>query len=488
MAPNQFPLTLVVNVQVNTPPTGVSQYNTSNLAIFTTEIPGNTFTGLFQNYLQPGGVATDFGSGSQTYKMANAVFSQVPNILAGNGQLVVIPLLLQIQTLVLSGVPASGTFELQTSNGTTAAINWNDTVAQIQAKLEAVTGQTGWKVTGSLASESLVVTCGGTYGVAPPITVTANSLQTGGAVGITFVITQTQVGETLGAAVTRTKTLVQYFGITSNLTCATIGQTDLLACAAVIQALNKIGFFVSYTEADILPGGMIDLLRTNSYTQSRGLYYDDSTSGGLNAILFAASYAGRGLSVDFTGFNTAIDMDLKTLVGVSPDPNITQTILNEAQAAGADCYISYGQNDGSGNSVGKVSSSGANSFYDQVYNSQWLQGALQVAAFNFLSQVSTKVPQTEQGMDAYKAVLRTVMVQARNNGYAAPGAWTSSTTFGNQADLIANVAQVGFYIWSQPVAQQTQANRVARKAPPVQIALKEAGSIESANIIVNVNP
>lgn len=373
---SQLQLTNVINISVSATPSGVNAYNTSNLAVFTTETPDPVFDDDFKIYLEPSEVGTDFGTDSTTYKMALAVFSQQPNILAGGGYLVVIP------------------FELS---------------------------------------------------------------------------------ETLAAAITRTKDLVQYFGLMA--TQIEI-QADMLAAAAVVQALNKIAFFVQKSSASINTGGALDLLTTGGFSQSRGLYYGSSTD--LEALVMQASYAGRALSVNFAGSNTTSTMSLKDLIGVQPDPSMTQTLYNKAKDAGADIYASF-------QGVPKVQSFGANSFFDQVYNLQWFVGALQVAGFNFLAQSSTKVPQTENGMDGLKGAYRAVCGQAVSNQYLAPGTWNSPTTFGNQADLYANVAQFGYYIYSTPISKQLQVDREARVAPIVQIAVKEAGAIQSSTVIVNVN-
>ncbi len=211
------------------------------------------------------------------------------------------------------------------------------------------------------------------------------------------------------------------------------------------------------------------------------MFYDDATSGGLNALLFSASYASRGLSVVFSGSNTTITMHLKPLRGILPDPNITDTILTTAIAAGADTYPSI-------QGIPAVFCSGANTFYDRVYNLQWFVGAQLVAAFNYLAQSSTKIPQTESGMDGLKGASRQVCQQAVTNQYVAPGSWNSPDSFGNQVNFLTNIAQFGYYIYSQPISAQLQADRVARVAPLVQIAIKEAGAIHSANIIIYVNP
>lgn len=374
---NQLELTNVINISVAAVGAGVNAYNTSNLAMMTSDTPGGGFGALgYKLYPDPTGVATDFGTGSNTFKMANAIFSQQPNILAGGGALVVIPFLMS---------------------------------------------------------------------------------------------------ETLDAAITRTKDLVQYFGVVAT---QVESQADMLAAAAVIQPLNKVGFFVQKLSASIAPGGSLDLLRSGNFSQSRGIFYGAALD--IDALVMQASYAGRALSVNFSGSNTTATMNLKDLIGVQPDPTITQTLQAQATTAGADTYVSL-------QGVAKVLCSGANKFFDQVYNLQWFVGALQIAGFNYLAQTATKLPQTEEGMDGLKGAYRTVCEQAVTNQYSAPGTWTSPTTFGNQANLLANVLQRGYYIFSLPIASQLQVDRAARLAPLVQIAIKEAGALQSSSVVVNVN-
>lgn len=472
-------LTNVINISVSQAQAGINDYNTSNLAIFSDEIPAVSFGSLgYAIYDSPTQVGIDFGTGSKTFAMANAVFSQQPNILAGGGSLVIVLLGVETQTLTFSAVAASGTFIFNYNGHASAAINWNDTAAQIQAKIRAMSGLEEVLVTGSISSELLTIQYAGVYGNIALATITSNSVVTSGSAAITITPAQTIAGETWATAITRTKDLVQYFGLMVNQTVAEIGQADILAAAAVIQSLNKIGFCVSHTEADIQAGGIIDLLRTGSFSQLRGLYYSDPLA--LNDIVMMASYAGRALSTNFSGSNTTQTMHLKDLLGVQPDPLMTQTILNEALAAGADTYISL-------QGVPKVFCSGLNKFFDQVYNLQWFVGALQVAGFNYLAQSSTKIPQTENGIDGLKGAYRAVCEQAVTNQYLAPGQWDSSTTFGNQNDFLANVSQRGYYLFSLPIAQQLQSARAARQAPLVQIAGKEAGAVQESSVIVNIN-
>lgn len=478
----QLALTNVINISVAAAQQGIGAYNTSNAALFTSEVPADSFGDLgYAIYLDPTGPATDFGSSSKVAKMANAIFSQQPNILAGGGYLVVILMTPAQQTIALSGVPASGAFTIAFGGNTSASLPSTSTATQIQTALRALPGLENVTVTGSLASESLVVTMAGVYGESPAVfTFPANTLMTSVPAAITLTPTITTTGEAIGDAISRTTDLVQYFAIIIDQTVAQIGQSDLLDAAAVVQPLNKLALWVSYSQADITAGGMLDLLTTGDFTQSRGLYYGDNTSVGLNAILMMASYAGRAFSTNFSGSNTTSTMHLKDLVTVQPDPTLTQTIQNLATAAGADTYASL-------QGIPKVLCSGANSFFDQIYNRQWFVGALQVAGFNYLAESQTKIPQTESGMDGLKGAYRAVCQQGVANDYLAPGQWNSATTFGNQAQFISNIIQLGYYIFSTPISQQSQTDRAARKAPLVQIAVKEAGAIQSSSVIVYVN-
>lgn len=487
MSGNILPISNIINISVSQSNLGVNAYNTSNLGLFSDEVPAMSFGSAgFKLYVDAPTVGIDFGTTSKTYAMALAVFSQQPNILAGNGQLVVILMPPATETWTFSGVAASGAFVVNWNSVATASLPYTSTASAIQTALRAIPGLGAVTVTGSIASESIVVSMAGVYGAAPgAFTFTSNTLATSGITAITITNAITG-GITLAAAITASVSLVQYFGVlvTETVDALGLGSTDLLAAAAVIQALNKIGFFVSYLNADIQPGGMIDELRTGSFTQSRGLYYGDNTTlngyVGLNAMSMAAAYAGLGLSVNFNGSNTTITMNLKTLSGIQPDPTMTQTIYNYAVASGADIYVSI-QGDPA------VICMGANNFYDAVYNLRWFVGALQVAGYNFLAQSSTKIPQTEVGMDGFKSAFRTVAQQAVTNQYLAPGTWTNPTTFGVQALFFSNIAQFGYYIYSQPIAQQLQTARAARQAPLCQIAIFPAGAIQSGGVIVYVN-
>ena len=368
----------IVNISVATPPVGLANFNVNNLGMFTTDpFLVNTDSDAYRAYTSLAQVGVDFGTGTETYAQASAVFSQTPNILNGNGTLIIFP---------------------------------------------------------RVSSESLAT------------------------------------------AIARCIPLVYFFGIIVSGSAFMPTNSDWKTLADTIQGYgDKIWFLPSATSGDI--AGAFTAIQGAHDSHTRCLYYSTTD---LASRLFAAAYASRSLSTNFAASNGTLTMNLKQLNGIDSDAGITETVKGNCQTAGVDIYPSIG-------GVSAVMSFGANNFFDEVYNLLWFIGALQVAGFNLLQGVSGKVPQTEPGMSLLKQAYRSVCDQAVLNAYVAPGQWNSAEQFGNVTAMLSNILQVGYYIYSQPINLQAQADRVARKAPLVQIAIKQAGAIHSSTVVVNIN-
>jgi len=91
--PNQsLPLSNVINVSVIAPGLSLGVPNMSAVALISQEAPSGWSGGqTYAIYTEPSQVATDFGSSSSAFAMANALFAQTPNILTGGGYLAIIP-------------------------------------------------------------------------------------------------------------------------------------------------------------------------------------------------------------------------------------------------------------------------------------------------------------------------------------------------------------------------------------------------------------
>lgn len=371
---SQLPLTYFMNVSINKTPKGVLPYQVNNLGILSKETPLASFgTGNYGIYNAPSQVATDWGTNSETYKQAIAIFSQQPNILNGKGVLVV------------------------------------------------------FKCTSD---------------------------------------------ETIGEAVTRVSSIAYVGGYLATWTPTS---EELLAASDIIQASDSLLYVASSDTDDIT--GDFTTIQSKGNDQTRCLFY---SLGAQEARIMAAAYASRNQAVNFNAQNSTITMNLKDLLTIEADEGLTPTIISQCQTAGVDVYGNFG-------GVSKVKSHGANGYIDDVYNLLWLRLLLMVTGFNYLAQTSTKIPQTEDGMNGLKGAWTKCFIQAKYNRMIAPGTWNSADTFGNLEDFLRNIEEQGFYLYSQPVSQQLQTEREQRIAPVSQAAIKFAGAIHSADLIINFN-
>jgi hypothetical protein len=173
-------------------------------------------------------------------------------------------------------------------------------------------------------------------------------------------------------------------------------------------------------------------------------------------------------------------MNLKVVTGLDYDDTLTQTQRDACDTAGVDVYANV-------EGLAGVLCGSGNDYADSQYLINWFQGALQTAGFNALRAVSTKLPQTEEGVGVLKTAFRKVCDTAVKCGFLGLGLeWDSGEWFGNQEDMASQITQHGYYIYSEPVNQQALADRQDRKAPYIRIAAKMAGAIHSGTILVNV--
>lgn len=482
----------VVRVSVSGPERGLANVNTSALGLFTDEAPIPADFGVFRVYLNPDGVADDFGSNSETYRLALAVFNQRLNILTGRGYLIVIPrlqsaaaapasILSSITVNLLSLTASDYNINVAVDGGLASdlSIGSIDTtsLATVQASLNSAAITAAglvFSVSGELAAAEITLS---TIAAGASKTIAIGTAATGTNIAPLLGISGNASGADAGVerakdAILRTRNSVNYFGIIYNEKFSDAVLTEL---AATVQSLQKFQVVGSNLVADL--AGIFTTLKNAGYTKTRCLLYTTSEN---NALDYAAGYVSRLMAINFDAAGTALTMHLKDFVGLVADPGVTQTVLDSAQNAGVDVLADLG--------IPKIFISGANLFSDQLYTRLALEVDLQVAGFNYLATTTTKIPQTEIGMDGLKSAYRRVMQRFVSVGVYAPGTWNNATRFGDPADHDRNIEEFGFFIYSLPVAQQPQNVREMRVAPLVQIAAKESGAIHSSDVVVLIEP
>lgn len=193
----------------------------------------------------------------------------------------------------------------------------------------------------------------------------------------------------------------------------------------------------------------------------------------------AMSVLGRMSTVNFEGSNTTITLMFKQCPGVEPE-YLRTSQANALQGNNVNVFVAY-QNDTSILQYGTMSGGW---YIDEVHGLDWLQNRVETDLWNLLYTSTTKIGQDESGMTAILSTVNSSLEAGVRNGLIAPGVWNGDE-FGTlkRGDTLTT----GFYVYIQPLEEQSQADREQRKAPPIQIAVKLKGAVHSIDVTITVN-
>lgn len=467
---------------------GLTTPNMNSLMLFTHEQPSNVDS--YRIYTDLSSVGTDYGTTSITYSMANAIFSQSPNIISGEGRLVIAPL--ESSTSATAGnnvgvdisanltslkavsdgdieITIDGTVIPLTGLNFTGAVTLADVASVIEGKIGSLASVTASSTAITIQSKTVGTTS--TIAIAQLAGGTGTDLSSAGLLNVatgTSTAGTDATGEALTDAVTRLNDLVQFVGFMT-------AQHLEDAAISAVSFTDKI--FLHHLASSSNYAGIATTIKDANKTQVRLI---SSLSGLDEARLLKAAYASRAFSVLLSGTGTTLTMNAKSLTGVNADVYMTETLKTQAIDAGVDILPSVD------NRITKTLTSGANGYFDDVYNELALKLDLEVATFNVLATSNNKVPQTEAGMAVLVNSINRVLNQYVTNGYIGVGNSWNGATFGNPEDFLRLTAEQGYYVYYIPIVQQSQVDREARKAPIIQIALKTAGAIEKLIGLVSV--
>lgn len=195
----------------------------------------------------------------------------------------------------------------------------------------------------------------------------------------------------------------------------------------------------------------------------------------------AWSMAARIATVNYAGSNTAISLMYKTEPGVIAE-SLTTTQINALEAYDGNVFVNY--QFGTGTSIIESGICPSGQFIDTIIGVDGLRLQCQANLFNLLQGTPTKIPQTDPGVNTLENGVDAACAQYVVNGFLAPGVWNGNS-FGQIVS--GQWLDKGYYIYAQPIALQSQAQRSIRAAPPIQVAAKCAGAIDTANVTIYVN-
>jgi hypothetical protein len=485
----------LVSAQVLLAPTAAPTLNFGTLLILGAS-PVIDVAQRFRAYSGLAAITADFGSTAPEALAATAFYSQSPQPstcmvgrwaqAASSGVLHGGALSPTQQTLANFTVITSGgvTFTIDGTPVNLAALSFAavtnlNGVAAIIATALGVHGTCTWNAiynrfefTSSTTGATSSVSFGSAPGTGTDISALIGSTAAAGATAVAGI-----VSETFAQAVTTLANASNaWYGVTPAAT-AMPSDADLLNTAAFIEGLNPRRFFVPTTQeanaaVSTSTTDLAAMLQAANYTHTAAQYSSQSPYA-------AASLFARQATVNFSAQNSTITLMYKQ------EPGVTAELLNETQAAAlkaknCNVFATYAN----ATAIVQWGTVASGQYIDTIVGCDWLQNALQTALFNALYTSTTKIPQTDAGVNQLVAAAEVVLSQALGNGLIAPGVW-----LGPALGVIVSGQTLtkGYYIFAPPVASQTLAQLGARQAPTIQCAIKLGGAIHTASLLISVS-
>ena len=478
-----LPVSRVVNVAVEMSPTAAALRNFGSCLILGDSDIIDTDERI-RLYSSISDIATDFGISSREYLAAQAFFSQSPQptqVYIGRwaksataGRLRGRTLSSAEQDISLFTAITTGTLSLTIDGASksmasidlSAETNLNGVASQISSAL-GVSGSCAW------TGERFVITSattGTSSTVATTDTGTLSSLMgfAGSATSVAGV-----AAESLASAITA---LLDYNTWYMGCVAPDASDDSIVEAAGLIEAASPsrmIGFTTqNSTEIDSTASSTLgSRLKGLGYNRTILVYSSDSP-------VAAASVFGRMATINFEGSNTTLTLKFKQLPGVTAE-NLRSSQAEALKSHNVNAFCAY-QNDTSILQEG-ITSGGW--FIDETHGLDWLQNRVETDLWNLL-YTSKKVGQDESGATAIVSCVNKSLEQGVANGLIAPGVWNGDA-FG--ALESGDTLSTGYYVYIQPFDEQSQSDREARKAPPIQIAVKLKGAVHFINVTITVN-
>lgn len=484
-----IPVSKVVKVNILTSPTFPARKGFGLLLIVgtSTKLPVGQ---RIRFYSDMDGVAADFSSTDEEYKAAQIFFGQSPRpgeLAIGRRFAAAAPgeLLGSVSTYetsvaawqaITSGgfkINIDGTLRTVSALNFSADANLNAIASRIQTALVAA-GATGATVT--FDGTRFIVRSGTTgtsstvdYAVAPDSGPDISAKLGLNAAGLGL----KSAGVAVETISTSLDALQTYDGSWYGLSFTNeVTEQNLKDAAAWVSSRTKVlGYTTkaSNVQDAAASNDIATFFKDSMYRRVLGVWDANDDYAAISALA-------RAFTVNFNEQNSTLTLKFKTLPGITPG-NISESQRLALVAKKINYYTYFGT---SAMLAEGVMADGT--FFDEVHGLDWLQNAIETNVFGFLYTRKTKVPQTDKGVQQIVLQVEKAMKEGVNNGLLAPGMWNGEPL--GEIDT-GDFLPKGFYIYAQPVAQQNQSDREARKAPPIQVLAKGAGAIHFVDCTIN---
>ena len=485
MANPTLPVNSIVNVQIQMSPMSAQLRNFGAMLILGASDVIDIGERI-RTYSSANEVATDFGTTAPEYLASVAFFAQSPkptsiqigrwakDATSGLIRGAILSTTQQEMTNFV-GISAGGfTLEIDgqkveiSAVNLTAESNLNGVASQVTEALQDK-GYCVWN------GQQFVIKSASTGEPSTVSNVSSTSLSQ--AMGLDYGTTMVQgySSETLVDAVNALLDFNSWYGL--GVAVPNVEVTDAIAVAKLIEASSP-SRLVAFTSTDTAE---LNAQQTDS------LGYELSELGLNHTIVQYSStdpYAvfsvlGRMSTVNFQGSNTTITLMFKQEPTIAPE-YLRLSQANALKGNNVNVFAQY-QNDTAILQHGNMSGGW---FIDERHGLDWLQNQVETDLWNLLYTTNTKVGQDDAGMTAILSTVNGSLDKAVRNGLVAPGVWNGDE-FGELKK--GDTLSTGYYVYIVPLEEQSQSDREARKAPPIQIAVKLKGAVHFIDATITVN-
>ena len=438
-------------------------------------------------------VAADYESTDEIYEAAQTYFSQNPypkNLYVANWFEDGHPTMVvggEVTESTVTALGATTTFTIAGENVTvdlSAATTLEDTATALQTAIRATSSTDLDDVTVEYSDDlnSFVLTVPLASGVVIDLggLVTgadADALGLSANAGARYYMGLAE--ETVSEALTRIANTDDgwYFLALSN----DIVDTDAVLDVAVWAEARSVILALDTSESAVLENEQNSLAPSYA-AQLAALEYEHtfivwSKTADHKALSLAALFS----SVNFSSAGSLITGKFGSLPGTVPD-TLALTEKGVLDSKRVNHYSPFGGI----NIVAEGTMLKPGTWIDVRYWLNWLVNATQVEVFSLLR--SGRVPQTQAGVAAIMDVVERICEEGVANGGIAPGQVSPALVSdirlatGNQA--FDGFLSTGYLVHVGSVASQSQADRDARKSPPVRVWVKGSGAIHFIDIDV----
>ncbi len=192
----------------------------------------------------------------------------------------------------------------------------------------------------------------------------------------------------------------------------------------------------------------------------------------------AAALMGTAMGLELSHPDSAFSLCYKTVAGVQPSA-LTESEATAIRELGGNVYLTRGYT----HLLLEKGTVASGARYDELLYLDEIADSLQNAAVTLLAENPDRLPQTDDSTAQFINRFTSVLMAFTDRGILASGAWRGADTGPlTCGDAVEN----GFTLWADSYDDQSDADRSAHKAVPVNVALLLAGSVESIVITVNV--